>query len=1493
MVHKIGKPYVGTPHVRFDERESVKLELGPTLYTKGEVLTEHKRRMGHNRIFTLLGLWLCMTASQIVLAGQISLGTSGGTHTYSGKITESDRNGTSGIYNINASTYMGYMGSTYANTEILSSLSTSFIDNYTFTAKETGVAKLTNFTTSHPKGDGAVSIRFQTLNTIEGILAGDQYQRSMTVTAGRQYQLQVYAGKCLNQTYSFTIQIPGSNSNGTTNDGGNNTNINGTTPASKNHVNITFNANGGTLSRAFGDYANLGGSYTLSLASGELYPWNSTMPRVNARIGYEFLGWFTSKTGGTAVTTSSRVPSSSTTLYAHWGKYVYVTFDANGGTGSGSQSFVAGETKNLSKNGSTFSVRKTGHSFKGWSMLRTGNVQYADGAKFSTTANTTLYAVWVASDVAITFDENWNGGGKSTRNYAAMSAYGNFPVDPVREGYTFAGWWTMPSTGERVSTSSSVPYYDKTLYAHWTKACKIVYDANGGDGYMAHQTFTAGEDFCLNRNRSISRNGYVFRGWSKTNYGDVEYEDGAELTADGDMTLYAVWEASLVSIVFDDNWSGGGTIAMENHSGQVYDNFASDPYSYGYVFKGWYTSPIGGDLVTQYSIVPSYDMTLYAHWEEIKTYTASYWFNADGTAPLEYGGDTHELRQYTAYEGGTAYFETLPVPTRAGCIFDGWYTAEVGGTRITEYSPAIENAHEDTWTDLYAHWVHVPNEEGTFILNGAMYDYLGSCDMPLKISGMGRAERRNLSMPYSVSFSPSTSGEFQVAFRADNRIEDHISLGLSLTSENDEQLGRIDVMGSFSAYFQAGRTYKIRFYEVLSPSAGSAPYSRDCAYDIQIGGNEPHFTIIDAPEAPECIVTDDKMGIRLAWKPVTGATKYYVQRSTDAYKYGGMVKAGGANFRTIAEVDASNADAYLSDGRMTFTDSPISVYPFEYCIIAATESTVSTQSGYTKCQTKREFSASGAEWDDEECTKGRVMLGCNDTWVAVSDSEWLSISNVYRAINYYDLSYLSASYEWHQGSEEIIFTAPQNDSGSARIANIGIAYYIDGGVCETNLLCAVTQKVDTTISVSLKSDGDSLATGIATKSGSSYGGLPEVEKTGYSFNGWVDQNGDSITGDARTGSSDVTLDAQWTVNHYNIRFNPNGGVGTMSDLELTYDMVTSLPKCQFSREGFVFLGWATLAGSEYVEYEDGTEVENISDVDGAVVIFYAVWGAEEDCFGLWGYKPNERFATKDDVEESVLGNVVFTLNNEPMAEGDVVGAYDQNGFLRSVGRVVRIGGKLNLSLSMHVAVGTRLMFLLWKNGTQVSDTCIADTWIVAPAPGTVDNAELRLVGASDNKVPFPSCEISLAKSGWHLVSFSALPDDPSPANVFADVVDKIDRVVQGSRVWRPATGGRLTELKIGIGYWVRTSVDNVSWTIVGLSNPGVEISLSKGWNLVGYPLAESGATATVLKSAFDSGKVERVVDGTKVYPGRLERLVPGKGYWFYAPAACTIMFDGN
>lgn len=68
-----------------------------------------------------------------------------------------------------------------------------------------------------------------------------------------------------------------------------------------------------------------------------------------------------------------------------------ITFNENGGEGlMNIQEFEHGIAQKLTKNTYT----RTAYTFKGWSTTETGEVEYADQARYTTTENATLYAVW-------------------------------------------------------------------------------------------------------------------------------------------------------------------------------------------------------------------------------------------------------------------------------------------------------------------------------------------------------------------------------------------------------------------------------------------------------------------------------------------------------------------------------------------------------------------------------------------------------------------------------------------------------------------------------------------------------------------------------------------------------------------------------------------------------------------------------------------------------------------------------------------------------------------------------------------------------------------------------------------------------------------------------------------------------------------------------------------------------------------------------------------
>ena len=102
---------------------------------------------------------------------------------------------------------------------------------------------------------------------------------------------------------------------------------------------LQFNANGGS-----------GAPSSKTFLSGTSTTIPSTKP---TRTGYTFDGWYTSSSGGSKVSTSTKMDSTSgKTIYAHWTVNTYsIVYDANGGSGSMSnQSMTYDKASNLTTN---------------------------------------------------------------------------------------------------------------------------------------------------------------------------------------------------------------------------------------------------------------------------------------------------------------------------------------------------------------------------------------------------------------------------------------------------------------------------------------------------------------------------------------------------------------------------------------------------------------------------------------------------------------------------------------------------------------------------------------------------------------------------------------------------------------------------------------------------------------------------------------------------------------------------------------------------------------------------------------------------------------------------------------------------------------------------------------------------------------------------------------------------------------------------------------
>ena len=183
--------------------------------------------------------------------------------------------------------------------------------------------------------------------------------------------------------------------------------------------------------------------------------------------GYEFRGWFTSRTGEDFIMESGNyTPTSDITLYARWiSKKSIIALDNQSATTKGTEKVTAtyneafpditipqkeyNVTLNYNGSGTPNTTLKSKNTFDGyWSQRNGKGTKYYDGtgkgigvSKF--TSNSTIYASWINGSITL----------------PAAS----------RPGYKLIGWYTAASGGTKVGNAGSKYNTSKniTLYAHW------------------------------------------------------------------------------------------------------------------------------------------------------------------------------------------------------------------------------------------------------------------------------------------------------------------------------------------------------------------------------------------------------------------------------------------------------------------------------------------------------------------------------------------------------------------------------------------------------------------------------------------------------------------------------------------------------------------------------------------------------------------------------------------------------------------------------------------------------------------------------------------------------------------------------------------------------------------------------------------------------------------------------------------------------------------
>ena len=272
----------------------------------------------------------------------------------------------------------------------------------------------------------------------------------------------------------------------------------------------------------------------------------------------------------------------------------------------------------------------TYYFFKDWDL---DNLFYTDPdvLDMPVRSNLTFVAQWWP---IVTFDANggaWSSGETiETMHYVKITDKVTAESTPVRNGYTFLGWYTKKSGGDRADFEEKVSG-PQTLYAHWAKNAAVTFRIVNG-------TWSGGAA----EDKTVTVVLYPQADGTASGTLDASYVPQIMLPAPGYENIAGGWEQTPntdpngitgdVTYVYRFGSTGGGsssghstryTLHYESNGGTAYKDercssgtkvtLDKTPTRESYTFTGWYADKALTQKIT--SVTMNGDKTVYAGWE--------------------------------------------------------------------------------------------------------------------------------------------------------------------------------------------------------------------------------------------------------------------------------------------------------------------------------------------------------------------------------------------------------------------------------------------------------------------------------------------------------------------------------------------------------------------------------------------------------------------------------------------------------------------------------------------------------------------------------------------------------------------------------------------------------------------------------------------------------------------------------------------------------------
>lgn len=767
------------------------------------------------------------------------------------------------------------------------------------------------------------------------------------------------------------------------------------------------------------------------------------------------------------------------------------------------------------------------------------------------------------------------------------------------------------------------------LFAVWDTS-RTIYFMNGQEQVSA-KTLSYNDKYEF---PSVTKQGYTFDGWWTEATGGREITKDDKVTFAGkEQTLYAHWKPNTYDFIFNMNEKGlkkwdsdSNQFNTYNMSSYYEDEDANgsfvngglitiggaSPTLPGYEFLGWYTEQTNGvkveDGVSGLLDNKAGSVTLYAHWSPISdkkfdVYENSELIDLDQKNNVEWGVKTsveidkhdvlskdstyHYLFFSIVHEEGTDYFESSNSDIFQLSI-DG-----VGFFSITKQDSKYKIEVSALQKNVVIHYNHIEvdliydngtGENGEIsVIKGKKYGEFGELPSPVKKG-----------YTFDGWYTAATGG---------TKIDETI---LVTTSEDH----------SLYAHWRANE-YEVNFYSACGTKfnpitvAFGEEYSNLPKEPVRVG-----YTFKGWYPSEE--ITEESTKITENTKVTTaGEHTLYAHWEANEYKVN-FDSAGG---------ELVDSKYVVFDGEYGELSTPNkNGYEFLGWYTAASGGTKIDENTSVKTAGEHTLYAhwQGIEFSFEfDVNGGQLQSGYNPIQVVTSVQ-----------VNFIFPKATSAGYNsfvWVNENLNLKFYAGEVENIRDELAK---SVDFEGENIQITLTADWSEAQNVLITLNSNYESGETTSQDAIF-GQPYINLPELERIGYTFDGWwTEATGGTKIDETTlvTTSEDHIIFAHWTPIKYSVQFNANGGSGSIYSQNFVFGTNAEI-KAVFERNGYKFVGWS-LGINEPVS--ESNLLDSFVKSNEQNIYLYAIWQANEVLVTL--------NANGGVLEDTTSKNVTFDAN---------------------------------------------------------------------------------------------------------------------------------------------------------------------------------------------------------------------------------------------------------